>query len=80
VRTRYAEGRSIVGGGAAATSPLLALLGSGHADVDLRPDDWDRLITWMDTYGQRLGSFDKQQEHRLLELRQRMAAMMNEPR
>jgi hypothetical protein len=37
--------------------------------VKLSPEDWERLITWMDTYGQRLGAFSEDQEQRLLALR-----------
>jgi len=78
VLSRYNEGRSIAGAGAAATSPLLKLLDAGHYDARLSAEDRDRLTTWMDTYGQRLGSFDKQQEARLRQLRQSMAAMLLE--
>jgi hypothetical protein len=78
VRARYGESRSQAGAGAAGTSPLLPLLEQGHYDVKLSADDWGRLINWMDSYGQRLGSFDKQQEQRLLELRQRVAALLAE--
>ncbi len=78
VRARYGEGRSLVGAGAAGTNPLIPLLEQGHYDVQLSTEDWSRLINWMDSYGQRLGSFDKQQEQRLIELRQRLAAMLAE--
>ena len=78
VRARYQASRSIPGAGAAATNALLPLLKKGHYKVDLSPDDWDRLITWMDTYGQRLGSFDKNQEQRLVELRKRMGPMLEQ--
>ncbi len=76
VQTRYRQGRSPVGEGAAATSPLLALLRNGHQGVRLRPDELERLTTWMDTYAQRLGSFSEAQEAELLELRQRWAPML----
>ena len=78
VRVRYGEGRSIPGAGAAATSALLPLLKNGHYKVNLSPSDWDRLLTWMDTYGQRLGSFDKNQEQRLNELRRHMGPMLEQ--
>ena len=76
VQTRYQQARSIAGAGAAATSALLPLLDRGHYGVHLSGDDRQRLLTWMDTYGQRLGSYDKGQEQRLRELRQRLAAML----
>ncbi len=76
VLTRYRQGRSIAGEGAAATSPLLALLRKGHKGVRLRPDEMERLTTWMDTYAQRLGSFSDAQEAELVELRRRWAPML----
>jgi len=78
VQSRYNEGRSIAGAGAAQTNPLLPLLKKDHHKVRLTPDDLARLTTWMDTYGQRLGSFDKQQEQRLVDLRRTMAPMLAE--
>ena len=72
---RYGEGRSVVGQGAALTSPVLAHLRKGHQRVQLDPDAWDRLITWIDTYGQRQGSFSPEQEQRLRDLRQRLAPL-----
>jgi len=76
VQTRYYQGRSLIGQGAAATSPLLALLKDGHRGVRLQPDDMERIITWMDTYAQRLGSFSPSQEQELIALRRRWAAML----
>jgi hypothetical protein len=70
VVTRHRQGRSTAGGCAAARSPLLKLLGDGHYQVTLDPDDMQRLITWMDTYGQQSGSFSEGQEQRLQRLRQ----------
>jgi hypothetical protein len=76
VLTRYRQGRSTPGGCAAATSPLITLLDQGHYDVTLTPDDYNRLIIWMDTYAQRTGSFSEDQQQRLKRLREKMAAMM----
>ena len=76
VQARYGEGRSIAGAGAAATNALWPLLDAGHYDVRLTDDDRRRLFVWMDTYGQRLGSFDAAQEERLRELRRRTAAIL----
>jgi hypothetical protein len=75
VMTRYRQGFSTAGACAAKTSPLIKLIDAGHYDVILTPDDWDRLITWMDTYGQRRGAFSEDQEQRLRDLRRRMAAI-----
>ena len=76
VVTRFRQGRSTVGGCAAAANPILKLLERGHYDVRLGPAEKDRLVTWMDTYAQRLGSFSKEQEDQLIRLRQRMAGIM----
>jgi mono/diheme cytochrome c family protein len=74
VTTRYAQGRSQAGAGAAQTNPLLELLRKGHYDVQLDRDAWTRLYTWMDTYGQRRGSFSPEQEDQLRQLRDRLVA------
>ncbi len=70
---RYRQGYSIEAGCVASRSALLAkLTGSkGHHDVKLDPESVERLVTWMDTYAQRLGSFSDEQERELLELRRR---------
>ena len=78
VTLRYNEGRSVAGACAAMMSPLVKLLDAGHYGVKLTHDDRDRLITWMDTYGQRLGHFSDEQEEELRQLRQKMAAMLLE--
>ncbi len=75
VMTRYRQGFSTAGACAAKRNPLIKLIDAGHYDVKLAADDWNRLITWMDTYGQRRGSFSEDQENRLRDLRQKMAAM-----
>lgn len=72
----YGAGRSEPGAGAAQTSSLVRLLREGHYEVELSPGDWERLFTWMDTYAQRHGSFDADQDERLRELRRRMAAIL----
>lgn len=73
VRSRYYEGRSTPNGGAAQTSALLALLRAGHEGIELDADAWERLTTWIDTYGQLRGSFTEQQERDLADLRQALA-------
>jgi cytochrome c553 len=78
VRLRYQEGRSTPGAGAARTNPLWKLLDQGHYDVRLDDMERSRLVTWMDTYGQRSGAFDQRQEDDLRQLRNRIAPMMVE--
>ena len=68
--------RSTVDGCAAAANPVLELLEQGHYDVNLTANDKDSLITWMDTYGQLLGSFSKEQEEQLVQLRRQMAPIL----
>jgi len=77
---RYREGASREGACAARRSPLLALLASpeGHQGVALDEEERERLILWMATYAQRIGSFDEDQERRLLDLRREAAPLLNE--
>ena len=76
VVTRHRQGRSVVGGCAAQCSPLLELLRDGHHDVKLAGNDMQRLITWMDTYGQQRGSFSEGQEQRLERLRKNVNCLL----
>jgi hypothetical protein len=71
VLTRYREGRSVEGACPASQSVLLARITdpNGHHDVKLDDDSLKRLVVWMDTYAQRLGSFSTDQEQQLLALR-----------
>jgi hypothetical protein len=70
VQSRYNEGRSIAGACAARANPLWKLLDAGHYDIELTGRDRQRLSLWMDTYGQRQGSFDSAQQRQLRQLRQ----------
>jgi hypothetical protein len=72
--------RSTAGAGAAQTSPLLALLKKGHYEVKLDRASWERMAIWMDTYGQRQGSFGPDQEQRLRDLRRAMGPMLGDAR
>jgi len=76
----FEKDRSIIGQCTAAQSKLLESLanGKGHEDLQLNDDDFNRLVTWMDVYAQRLGSFSKHQEEQLRELRQKMTALLAE--
>jgi len=67
-----------VGQGAAATSALLKLLQAGHHDTPLSAEDRERLVTWMDTYAQVLGSYSADQEQRLRDLRADIGWMLDE--
>jgi hypothetical protein len=78
VLTRYRQGRSTVGGGAAQTSPLVTLLRAGHYQVQLDANEWERVFTWLDLYGQRLGSFSDDQEQRLRQFRTQIASLLAE--
>jgi hypothetical protein len=57
-------------------NPVLKLLQRGHYDVKLSADDWERLVTWMDTLGQRAGYFSPLQEEQLRQLRHNLAGML----
>jgi hypothetical protein len=76
----FEKDRSIVGQCTASQSRLLAVLanGKGHENLQLSEDDFNRLVTWMDVYAQRLGSFSEHQEEQLRRLRQRMAPLLAE--
>jgi hypothetical protein len=69
---RYYEGVSLEGRAPSALSSWLAHVRDpgSHEGVVLEPADLERLITWLDTYGQRLGSFSDEQESELLALRE----------
>jgi cytochrome c553 len=76
VGAAYLAGRSTPGAGAAQTNPLVPLLKKGHYDVKLDRAAWERLYTWMDTYGQRQGSFGPAQEEHLRAMRRAMAQLL----
>ncbi len=75
VMAAYLAGKSTPGQGAAQTSPLVRLLKKGHYGIRLDRDAWLRLYTWMDTYGQRRGSFSPEQEEQLRALRRAVAQL-----
>ncbi len=76
----FEQDASIVGNCVARKSRLLAVLrdGTTHRDVHLDADGLERLVTWMDVYAQRSGSFSETQEDELRGLRRAMAAMLSE--
>jgi len=77
VRRRYFEGRSMPNDGTARGSVLLGYLERDalHAPL-LSANDRERLVTWLDVYGQRVGSFSDQQEQQLAELKARLSALL----
>ncbi|MCH5374002.1 MAG: hypothetical protein JJ992_08500, partial [Planctomycetes bacterium] len=74
----FERDRSIAGEMPARASRLYRLLTGpqGHYDVQLSAEDLRRLITWMDTYAQRVGSYSEQQEQQLIEFRERCSALL----
>jgi cytochrome c553 len=74
----FERDKSDVGDCPARQSKLLALLrdGEGHYGVKLTADEWDRLVTWMDTYAHLQGSFSKEQEEQLRKLREEWANLL----
>jgi hypothetical protein len=76
VLARYRQGRSVAGACASTVSPLVRLLKRDHYGVTLQRADWDRLLTWIDTYAQRRGSFSADQEEHLRQLRGRMKPIL----
>jgi len=81
VTSRWRGGRSVPDACVARKSPILAMLTSkkGHHDVRLDAEALERLITWMDTYAQRRGSFSEEQERRLMALRKQWVDLLLAP-
>jgi hypothetical protein len=77
VKAGYARGFSIERDGIADRSALKALLlkPQGHYQITLSSADWE-LVTWMDAYAQRSGSFSAEQERHLEELRTAWADLL----
>jgi len=78
VRGAYYNGRSIPNAGASHTSALLAYLQKDktHQAIKLDADAYERLVTWMDGYAQRQGSFSPQQEKELAEFRRQVGDLL----
>jgi hypothetical protein len=77
-RLAYERDRSLPGEMPARKSRLLSILtaGQGHYGVRLDADGFQRLVTWMDLYAQRLGHYSPEQAAELERLRQRLAPMI----
>jgi hypothetical protein len=82
VKKQYRDGFSTAGEGIARHNEVLKLLRApeGHYDVALAPAEMDALITWLDTYAQRLGSFDGDQEAQLDALKEQHRGLLSEYR
>ncbi|HEY9173514.1 MAG TPA: hypothetical protein VI136_14605, partial [Verrucomicrobiae bacterium] len=76
----YRRGYSVPGDGIAQRSALGVLLDApqGHYDVSLEAEARERLLTWLDTYAQRLGHFSDEQEQELTGLRRASAELLIE--
>ena len=66
------------GFGPASQSKLWQLLTTdpGHYGVKLTDGEKERFATWMDTYAHRVGHFSDQQERELIDLRDRLSALL----
>ena len=71
---------SVAGRCPARESKLLALLTKqgGHEGVHLERDSINRLVTWMDVYAQKLGSFSERQEQELIQLRRHVSQLLTD--
>jgi hypothetical protein len=76
----FEKDNSVIGQCPARKSRLLAMLtnGQGHEGVRLDADSFNRLVTWMDLYAQRQGSFSAEQEEDLREFRRQVASLLAE--
>jgi hypothetical protein len=76
----FEKDKSEIGQCPARMSKLLALLKreGGHEHVELDGDSFERLVTWMDTYAQRQGSFSADQEQQLRRLREELSPLLTE--
>jgi hypothetical protein len=76
----FERNRSIAGETPARQSKLLALLTAEKAHGDVRLDAYSlqRLITWMDLYGQRQGHYSPKQEEELRQFRRQLAPLLDE--
>ncbi len=72
---------SIPGFSPARESQLLKFLqtDTAHQDLELVPEDFRRLVTWIDTYGQTQGAFSAEQEEELEQFRRRLSQQILSP-
>lgn len=78
VKASYQRGNSLEGDAGARISPLMKKLlePNGHQGVVLDDDSFSRFVTWLDTYGQRLGSFSHEQERQLIALKEQSVELL----
>lgn len=75
----FEKDRSFAGDCVARQSKLLQLItDKDHYGARLDADDLERLVTWMDTYAHRTGSFSSDQEAQLREFRQDVAHLLEQ--
>ncbi len=74
----FEKDRSLIGDTPSRKSKLMALVTGEepHEGVRLDSDSFNRLVTWMDVYAQRLGHFSDGQEKELEKLRETVAAIL----
>jgi len=72
-------GRSLIGFVLGHALYLKAIHGGKTKNDKLDADSRNRLVTWIDTYAQRLGSFSEQQERELLAYRRDLGPLLSEP-
>ncbi len=79
-KAAFERDRSIVGECTASQSRLYKVLTAdgAHHETILSAEQWDRLLTWMDVYAQRLGSFSKRQEEELVRFKSQLAGLLEE--
>jgi hypothetical protein len=75
---RHATGRSLADTEGARHSPLVQFLRRKHYDVQLTDEELECLVTWMDLYSQRSGSFSAEQANELRELRKAWKPLLND--
>jgi len=63
-RDKNSEPFTLPGHFGARGSRLTKLLEEGHGDIQLRGEDWDRLVTWMDANALFYGTFDPANQKR----------------
>jgi hypothetical protein len=75
----FEKDMSKVGHCPARESKLLKIMteDKNHGDVHLDQDSFNRLVTWMDTYAQKQGSFSEKQEQELIQFRRKTTSLFN---
>ena len=76
----FEKDKSEIGDCAAKNSRLMAIISTEnrHFGIKLTQEDFSRIVTWMDVYAHRQGSFSIEQEVQLAKFKTEMAAILNE--